>query len=593
MKSKEAIRADVIRYANLIWGDGEARNLNNMNPLVQLMVEEISHELFLLDNKLEEIDYSVLCKLVKRLSPRMYNYVRSSHAILKVVPNIPVCRLEKRSGFILKHLPESIREKGITSVLYTPVTDVSLYKINISHIICNKTIRLLDNSGNHKSIGNITNRVDYNTIWVGLDIDAGIETLENVAFYLDFKHLPDHHLYYDILAESKWSMKDKALKITSGLPVVNGTIPNNAEKEILNFYKDHFITINTKVNISGIKRENLPKDLIGIVNKETAASIPSLYWLSITFPANFLQEDIEKLSIRLNAFPVINRYYNEAELFEKDFDTLVSLSSGIRQEFLNVESVTDASSNIYSNRSKLSGEGNYEVLPTRRKNMDDLRIVDYLERLVDIIHDERSAFTGIDHDKIVDVLDAVSSIRDDDTQKIELNRLNDQVEVALFSVKPYERVGSVGVSYWTTHAGLLNGIPEGTILMADKIPELTKAEVTLLTETSGGRNLFTLENLKAINNFYLTSKDRILTKYNILSFCRIELGEYIEKVDVVRKAIISHKLKEGIIIVMEIQVTPRPEHIEYFRQKGVFKDLLIRLRQRSPNNFNYRVKLIE
>ncbi|MDH6310023.1 putative transcriptional regulator [Dysgonomonas sp. PFB1-18] len=590
MKSKEAIRTDIIRYANLVWN---TKNFNNLNPLVQLMIEEVSHELFLLDNKLEEIDYSVLCKLVKRLSPRMYNYIRPSHAILKVESNKSICKLERKAGFLLKKLPDNIREKDITSVIYTPVTDIILHKVNINYIICDKIIHQLDSSGNRRIVGTTTQRSKYNKVWIGLDIDTEIETLKDIAFYLDFKHLPDHHEYYDILTELKWNFGNKPLKTTYGFPIHNDTNLSKEEKEILDFYRDHFITISSKINIKDIEKENLPKDLIDIVDKEITSSIPPLYWLSVTFPANFSQADIEKMSISLNAFPVINRYYNETDVLEKDFGALVSLSSGILQEFITIETITDLHENEYNCVDYVSIEGEYEVLPTKRKNMDDPRIVDYLERLVDIIHDERSAFTGIDNDKIINVLNAVSSIQDNDTKKIELNRINESAEVALLSVKPCENAGSIYVSYWTTHADLLNGIPEGTTLMANKIPELTKAEVMLLTETNGGRNLYNMESLKAINNFYLTSKNRILTKYNILSFCKIELGGYIENIDVVRKAIISHKLKEGIIIVMEIQVTPKRQYIDYFKQKGVFKDLLIRLQQRSPNNFNYRIKLIE
>lgn len=128
--------------------------------------------------------------------------------------------------------------------------------------------------------------------------------------------------------------------------------------------------------------------------------------------------------------------------------------------------------------------------------------------------------------------------------------------------------------------------------MASKIPELNKSNAVFLTETIGGRNFYDQESARAISSFYLTSKGRVLTKNHILDFCKIELGSYIEKVDVVRKAVIGHKQKEGIIIVMEIQVTPRPEAIEYLRQKSVFKDLLIRLYRISPGHFNYRIKLL-
>lgn len=589
MATKESINKRLLQYINLAW---DVKNISNLNPLVHLMIEGINNELFLLDNKLEDIDISVSNKLVKRLLPKAYNYIRPSHAILQVNPSVPIYKLDKHVSFTMKELPDNVRRQGISSVSFTPVVNTTIYDINITHIFCDRTLWAI-NDKKRKVLGYSKMRAQYNTVWLGVDIAPEIETLKDIAFYLDFEHLQDHHEYYNTMSELKWYINEKTLKMKRGLHISFPKEISETEKSVLDLYQDHYQTLVDKIDLKDIPTKKIPDELSDIMDEGIMSSIPPLYWISIIFPANFHSEDVEKISISLNAIPVLNRYNNNKTVLRKDFETIISLSSGLGQEFLDIESISDTANNIYNRENELKEDYSYTIEPIQRKNTEDPRIIDYLERLADIVQDERAAFPDIDNEKIVDVLNAVSSIQDKDTQRVELNRLKEYAEIALLTLKSGKKATSANVSYWTTHADLINGIVKGTDLMANKIPELNKSNAILLTETNGGRNLYDMEILKAINNFYLTSKDRILTKYNILSFCKIELGGYTENIDVVRKAIISHKLKEGIIIVMEIQVTPKRQYIDYFKQKGVFKDLLIRLQQRFPNNFNYRIKLIE
>lgn len=586
MKSKEAIRKDIIHYANLVW---DVNSINNMSSLLQLMIEEMSHELFLLDNKLGEIDYSVLCKLAERLSPATFNYVRPSHAILKIDPAEPVYKLDKHTGFILKQLPEHIKNKRIASVSYTSVTDIYLHKIKITHCFFYEDLWYINETGEKRKLYHTFSRLKGNTIWFGLDIDPEIKVLKDIAFYLSFDHLPDHHEYYDILHETQWHFAGKELKVECGFSDKRMNIQNKEEKNILDLYDNHFYTVKTEINLHDFDKANLPDELTDIVDSESL-SLPSLYWISIVFSPEIQQEDLSKLSVLLNAFPVIDRNYNVIEVSERELDRGISLSSAIGQEFLSMESVIDSAGNLYhQNIDEIAEKGEYNVIANKRKNIDNPRIIDYLERLSDIIHDERSAFSGIDNERVIEVLNSIYLLQDQDTQRIELNRLNESSEVALLTLRAKERVSSVNISYWTTHANLLNGIPAGAKMMANKIPELNKSEASLLTQTTGGRSFFSLEDLKAINSFYLTSKDRILTKYNILGFCQIEIGKYVDSINVVRKAVISNRSKEGIVIVMEIQIVPKPKHIKTLNQRNILRSLLVGLSKRSPGNFSYKI----
>lgn len=585
MKTKEAIRKRIIQYIKLIWG---VKNINHLNPLTHLMIEEICNELYLLDNRLEDLDSSVLNKLVRTLSPPAFNYIRPSHGILKIDPSVPVYKLGRHTNFVLKD--DASEGNNALQVSYAPIIDAVIFDVSFIHLFCDRKLWKMDSRGQRKILNHSNRRGPYNTMWLGIDVGLGIETLKGISLYLDFEHLPDHHPYYDLLSEATWTFGGQPLEMSMGVPVNQETPPNKIEREILDFYQDHFQTIQSDILVEDVPKVSLPEELMYLFD----GNVPNtpLYWLSITFPESFLPEDIEKLHISFNAFSVVNRSFNRNTVTGKELESTVTLFAGMEQEFLEIESVTDSHGHAYFAERILSTPGTYTVEAVKRKSFDDVKIVDYLERLVDILHDERAAFPEIDDSRIMRVLDSVSAIQHTEVQRTGLNRLKKSAEVASLYIKPHEDVHTVQVSYWTTLAERLNGIPKNTQLMASKIPELNKSNAVFLTETIGGRNFYDQESARAISSFYLTSKGRVLTKNHILDFCKIELGSYIEKVDVVRKAVIGHKQKEGIIIVMEIQVTPRPEAIEYLRQKSVFKDLLIRLYRISPGHFNYRIKLL-
>jgi hypothetical protein len=216
MNSKESLRSKIIQYADYIW----QTSTHSLHPLVQLMVEELCNELSLLNNKLEEIDSSVLEKLVKTLSPS-YNYIRPGHAILQLIPDKSLSLVDKKTTFYIKNISSGFTGRHTASVVFTPVVNIKLIDIKIQKVFTNKNAK-------------------FNTLWLGLKISEEIKELDNLFFYLNFPHLNDNHEYYDLLPDIKWEAGGKLLKTQTGLPLVQDTPPSKVEKEVLDFYENHF-----------------------------------------------------------------------------------------------------------------------------------------------------------------------------------------------------------------------------------------------------------------------------------------------------------------------------------------------------------------
>ena len=584
IKTKEGLFNDLLRYARLVWQTG---NIHRLSPLVRLMIEEICNELYLLYGKLSDTDGYVFEKLVKNLSPSTFNPVRPGHAVLHLKPEAGMeeFQLYKTTGFHLQSAPPEFKERNI-SPLFTPLVDTKLLNLSISRCFCKNTLWSVDTVGNRKILARSDKKARYNTVWLGLQAGEGVNNLSDLPFYLDFPHLSSDHPYFDRLPEIQWAIQGKSLQMKQGLPLRKDAPPSPVEKDLLRFYKNQYQTL-TGICLDEFPQQKLPEELTELIPQETAASLTPLYWLSITFPPHFEEEDVGKIRLLLNAFPVINRCYNECHLsVEEDLTKIVSLSSGFGEEFLEMDTVIQHSSEHAHPVTQ------YAVDPVRKASGATVGLSDYLEKLIDVLRDEKTAFpSAIDKEKVMNVFNAVAAVQESESFGAELNRLAANAEVARLATPTHEDTTSISIGYWNTHAGLLNGLPAQTILMAHKVPDLNKIAAVLITPVAGGRHFYDSQSRAAILQFYLTAKDRILTKNDIVNYCKIELGKYAREIQVLRNVRTSPKFKEGMIPVIEIRITPQEEHIETIRKNGMLKELRLRLEQRSPENFKYNIVL--
>jgi hypothetical protein len=592
MKSKEAIRNKILAYTKQSWG---TKSTNNINPLFQLMVEEVSNELYLLDNRLNDIDATILEKLVEKLAPSTYNYVRPAHGILQIRPGIPVYNLKRRTEFNLKELPDYLKVNGNKPPVFSPLTDVKLHDLSIGHIFFGRSLWAVDEHGNKSLTAKTEKKALYNTVWLQLHANIEIKVLNNLFFYIDFPHLNDAHDYYDLLPTIKWCAAKKMLKAKKGFPLEAASLYSNTEKDIFNFYESHYQTITDDIQLNDISIRGIPGELSEVLAEDIISSLPKENWLSITFPPHFEEADLEKMIIILNAFPVLNRRYNEYRQIGQGITNMLSLPSEIGEEFLEIESVSDTNNNVYSYfDASNKKEGCYTYIPIRKKRINDMRMYDHLERFIDIIQSEKTTFPEINEEKVLEVLNVFADIHAKEDQRLDLNRMNEYADVARLSLYTYDnKPATLIISYWTTLAEQLNELEAGTALMATVIPELNKNKAILLTPVNGGKTFYDMESQKAINRFFLTSKGRILTKHDIISYCQLEIGKYAENIEAVRSVKISHRFKEGLINVMEIRIKPKVQYWDYLNKKEIIKDLLTRLVKRSPNNYNYIITIID
>jgi hypothetical protein len=587
MKTRDALFDDIVRYARTVWRTGDIRTLD---PLVRLMTEEICSELHLLYGRLDGTDVAVREKLIETLSPSGFDYVRPGHAAIHVSPGAgsPKFRLERTAGFHVGTPPAEFKERNIGLPLFTPVADTEIRNISIVRLFYGNTLWATDVTGARKLLSRSDKKAEYNTVWLGLETDPSLRTLNDLPFYIDFPHLRGDHPYFDLMPELRWMFRGKPLKTKPGFPAPPDAALSDTEKHILHFYEDLYRTV-PEIRTDDVSGRNFPCGPAEITPPETGAPPKPLHWLSIAFPPYFAEEDLERVRILLNVFPAVNRYYGECHLSAReDLTGVVSLPSGAGEEFLEIDRVVRRA----GKESRI--EKRYTAVPVGKDAAGVSGLSDRLERLIDVVRNERRAFpSGIDVEKLMEIFNSVSSGRDGETFVAGSNRLRENAEVARLALRTEEETSGVSVYYWNTHAGLPNGLPAGTVLTAHRIPELNRAEAVFITPVSGGRSFLDRESGENILHFYLTSGDRILTGNDIVNFCRMELGDAARDVRVSRGVRISPKSAEGMVSVVEIRIFPRAGHVGFLQSCNVLKDLRLRLRQRSPESFGYVIEIAE
>jgi hypothetical protein len=188
---------------------------------------------------------------------------------------------------------------------------------------------------------------------------------------------------------------------------------------------------------------------------------------------------------------------------------------------------------------------------------------------------------------------SITNSDEGNVKKVHKNNKIDNPEIGRISITPHENINSASIAYWVTYGELTNGISSGEMFFPNKTSPLDGLVAMSLCEVHGAKEFSDIQDIMSANKYVITSKDRIITEYNIKSFCESELGRVIEKVEIELGGKISPKPKEGLIRVLNLNLTPSREYPELIYRKGILKDLKVRLQQRSPDNYNYVINIVQ
>jgi len=612
--TKEVIKNRMLKHALTYWG---IKNTEDLDPAIKLILEALSVELYNLSNEVKDTQVRVLEKVASLLAPDFLTSPNPAHAILYASPVEPTEILTSTTAFFTQRKiatkQNDVPDTAI-DLFFTPVDAVKLFDVQINTIVTGGSLYSYDASFNRQLVVRSRNRqAEMNTLWLGLKANIGIDSLDGLLFYFDWKNLESKlaNRIYQLLPLAKWYINDKEIKVKQGASYQQPTngidsyehifleydLLTLMEKDIKHYYGKRLVTISDdrlsnietlrQVYPASFKRQFADNDLQKLTEP--------LLWIKIVFPAAMQQEFLDEVNIYPNAFPVINRKINDFKYRLKGGSNIIPLKTGALEQFLSVKTLTDEQNRYRSvpyRKMEEEESGNYTLRNGGVERFDNRNARELISYLLELLRSESAAFSAYGYDFIATTLKEMN-------QKIALMEqktkgyINNAAEVPNYIiVKPYEGQDMMYAEYWTTLAEIANNLRAGARLQLVKGVKVKADSVVLMTTTTGGRNRLKPEERLNAFRYGIMTRDRIVTKEDIRNFCFYELGERISAVDVQRGIEMSAHSKEAFRRTIDVILTPGDEETIGKEEWTTLSDQLkSKLQVRSGMSNYYRVKI--
>jgi hypothetical protein len=321
--------------------------------------------------------------------------------------------------------------------------------------------------------------------------------------------------------------------------------------------------------------------------------LQSCLWIKISFPAAITPRIIDDLQISLNCFPVLNRKRHTHKYRLREVNNIIPIKAPANDHFLSVKEVHDDRNVYYSEipytQATQSFEGSYSIRNGGAERFDSRNARQIIEYLFELLRDEKAAFASYG----TDFLSSILKTLEQNLALIDKKTRSSEDGNELFNyliIKPGNKATMLYLQYWTTLADAANNIRRGAHLQQFEIMKFRAESLRLLTTTIGGRNsLGATERVQAYK-YGLTTKDRIVTQADLISFCYYELGNQITDVKISKGLVVSSNPKEGFKKTIDVHLKPAGGlQLSADEWSTLLMLLESKLASRSVINSNYRL----
>ncbi|AYL94956.1 type VI secretion system baseplate subunit TssF [Mucilaginibacter celer] len=605
--SKEEIRNRMLKNATEFWG---VQNVNDVDPLVKLLVEALSTELFNLNNDVKNLEQRILNKISRILASDYLTAPLPAHAILKGKPVEASEMVNIDNHFYFRK--ELAAETGKTApehldIYFTPVGATNVFNAEIKYSFNGIYLHEHVENGLKSTLLNARPGAfaEPNTLWIGIETAPSLNKFQNAGLYFEWPAYTTDNDFYSLLPVTKFYLDGSQLDIKPGFMYTDEQ--DNDEKPL--FYDQHIINLITRDikayyqsrcisltderlgNISAFKT-NYPAELLPFFDEQNLKALKPCLWLKIAFPAAILPNAIDNLQLHLSCFPVMSRRMHQQKFRIKEVSDIIPVKPGAYDYFLSVHELHDDNGVRYTeipySQAGVNYEGSYSIRNGGAERFDSRNARQTIEYLFELLRDEKAAFAAYGSDFLTAALKTLEQDISVIEKKSKTSTDNHEL-VNYLVLKPASKAAMLYLKFWTTFADNANHIRKGSRLHQAEAVKLKPDTLRLLTTTTGGRNsLGATERIQAYK-YGLTTKDRIVTLADLTNFCKYELGPKMKSMRVGKGVNISPNPKEGFIKTTDIYISPAAHGLSA-QEWGTLLDLLkSKLENRSVMDVNYRV----
>lgn len=596
--SKDEIRNRVIKNAMDFWG---VRNVNDLDPLVKLLLEALCTELFNLSNELRNVENRVMERMSAVLASDILTAPLPAHAIMHARPVEPVELLPEGSHF--SYLSSEKQE-----LYFTPLQPVKLFNVKLKYMCTADSFFELNDTWEKDLLLNAESRVygagERTKIWLGIDSHEEIGMAEDWCFYFDWRDYQVDDEVYPMLALSKWMLGEEEIRVKPGLPGENSRryalleeqdLIHQITEDIQAHYHNRFLHTGGKVRLTDAIKQ-VPDELKEAYGAKNLGFIKKpVVWISVELPPSIPAALGNELHISMNAFPVMNRRLCEEKDRLSMINYIIPVKTGAGEFMLSIDQLADNTGKSYkqvSHARETRQEGTYTVRYGGVERFDTRNAQEMIDYLFELLRDEKVAFSIYGADFLTTNLRSLNQGMALIEQRIRnvINQLKESINYIV--INPDSKASLFFLTYWLTCGAHANGIKSGSVLQQLKGSSIVPESIRLLTYTIGGRNRLNASERIHAYKYGLTTRDRIATRADVVHFCFYELGSKITRVDI-KKGLLPGKLpREGFKKTIDIYITPAKEYTLSNEDWQVLLGLLkSKLQQRSLMTAHFRVLL--
>ncbi len=560
-----------------------------VDPIIELLLDVFSYELSKIHQEIKLSDAKLLERLAKILVDKNWSLPIPSHALLQARPLEEIEIVDAHTQlYFQKHTQE-----GIIDVFFTPIKKHKLIDARVSCKVFDEKL-VLDTDTDFFISSKREHRIEEQTIWIGIDIaDSILETLEELPVSV---LLRDSNLtpYLKVLKVCDIEHNEVAIKFDQEEIISR---PEHYYATVMRFYQDNLYTLNLK-NSTKKKQTIIQKFGATFNNEELKDYDKALFWLAFKFPVPFTKEELDKVAINLNTFPIVNRKKEYRQHQIKRNGKIVSLHANESEYFLNIESLKDNLGNEYA--SALENDisdlaGSYSLYFGDIEQFDKRNAKAVLNQVIQTVREEGSSFSAVGYDLLNAYLEDLNKKLNELEQKVNFRYKNvsESSDKLYLLTIPHQESETYECDYWTTTGTFANTIKSGTICSQYQTGILQADSLKLLTDTVGG-NIKTGKKEKINSLRYgLISKDRIVSNEDIKAFIKKNIGETISKITISSGVAISHKRKQGLIRTIHIEIEmDNDTYLTSENKKRLEHYLQRELEHKSIHNTPYCIHII-
>lgn len=583
----EIIKEGMLEKAMELWGIEDSESVD---PVIELLLDVFSYEFAKIDQNIKISDAKLLERISKILVKESWSLPLPAHALLRATPSSTTLKVNRETQFYTQKLSQGDQYRD---VFFTPLLNHQLINGNIACIAKNKTIQFFDKGKREVMQLDTKNgrKIDDYSLWVGIDIDKEVLSKVNQLPLALILRNSDFDSYLKLI--KFFDLEGNEIKYVSISETIKATNEHYFDN-VIRYYKDYLYELElaskkTKTSlIEKFKTYFFEEDLEEF-NKE-------LFWIKVEFPVAFKKEELDKLDVSMNTFPVVNRKLQYKQHSVKRNGKIASLRT-VNEYFLNVESLIDNEGRIYKNTLKndISNlKGSYSLFFGELEQFDERNAKAVLEQVIQTVREEGSSFSAIGYDLLNAYLEELNK---------KLNILERKVNVGYKNISdgnnrqylltiPYDDSTNLECQYWTTDANMANDISKNKILRQFHTSELIPQSIRLQTDTVGGSYKNNAKEKISNLRYGLLSKDRIVSVEDVKEFIRKTIGSTTEKVVVESGVGISSSKKGGLIRTTQVNVFLNGEKtLTDENKKRLSHSLKQELEQKSVHNLPYIITI--